>query len=113
MPPRKQNPLIALAKKIPQEVDAFAVAYDASANKESFLLCLGDVMQLRKDNHEMYCNMLNDLGISEKVEEEAEEHIRLYHSTQNGVNKITDIRRIHAIIKFLSCKYVDVSFIYR
>ena len=113
MPPRKINPLIATAKRLSADLDVFALAYDASSDKDSFMLCLGDTMELRKDNHALFCRMNYALGINQQVEEEAEEYIRLYHSNQNGIDKLRDQKRIFALINYLICKYIDVSLCYR
>ena len=109
MPPRKKNPLIILAKKIPAAIDNFAVAYDASSDKEELFKTLGDVHALRRRNLDLFSRMTYAIGVDQRVVEETEQHIRLYHSTQNGVNKITDNPRIDALVHFLTCKYVDVS----
>ena len=106
---KKLNPLVKLAKINPQEVDKFAEKYDQNADKEHTIQQLGDLMKLRKTNLALYANITNALGINQQVEEDAELHITLHHSNQNGKDHSTDHDRTHALVLFLIQTYVDVS----
>ena len=51
---------------------------------------LGDLMKLRKQNIDLYAPLTLALGINQKVEEEAEQYIILYHSNQNAADHSTN-----------------------
>lgn len=104
-----KNPLVTLAKKIPKEIDIFAVGYDEAVDKNDYMMGISDLMSLKKNNSPSYASMCYALGIHQGIIEEAESHIRLYHSYQNGVNRMGDNKRIDNIIEFLTFKFIDVS----
>ena len=109
MPRRKANPLVNLAKVLGQEIDNFAADYDRALDKEKIIADLGDLMKLRKQNIDLYDRLTLALGINQKVEEEAEQFLILYHSNQDGTDHSTNYDRIHAMLMMLIQTYVDVS----
>ena len=110
MPRRKPNPLVTLAKAVPTDVDKIALEYDSATDKEQFIDDLGDLMKLRRDNISLYARLTLALGIHQKVEEETEQYLILYHSNQGGVDRSTDNNRVYAMMMYLVQTYVDVSF---
>ena len=58
---------------------------------------------------DLFCRLTYAMGINQGTEEEAEVHLRLYHSTQNGQDQSSNVQRINAMIMFLTAKYIDVS----
>ena len=110
MPRRKANPLVNLAKVMAQEIDDFVSVYDKAGDKEKVIEDLGDLTRLRKQNIDLYTRLTLALGLHQKVEEETDQHLILYHSNQNGKDESTNYERIHAMLMFLIQTYVDVSY---